>query len=153
MLEQILAFIHNWFYGETQAGEFGIAAGRLTGCTLNLLDGQRIQIRGSVFSDGVWTWREHGPLCDSDGNSCGMQPAETFKGRVTAMRVPPALIKLSTEIKDWCEANEKALNSPLQSESFNGYSYTKGTASEADGGVYGWKTQFASSLNAWRKIG
>ena len=151
MLEEILAHLHNWFRGDWEEGQFTITDNRL-GCSLPLLDGQKIEIDGSIFWDGVWTWRADGTLQDSDG--CAITGRdETFSGRVIALEVPPALIRLSAEIKDWCDANSKALNSPLQSESFNGYSYTKGTPAATDGGVYGWKSHFAGRLDRWRKIG
>ena len=46
--------------------------------------------------------------------------------------------------------------SPFTSESFAGYSYSKGGAggsgSSGGSGATGWKAAFASRLNAWRKL-
>ena len=55
-------------------------------------------------------------------------------------------IELVDEIDKWQKENEKAVQSPYQSESFGGYTYT------LKENVPSWKTAFASRLNQWRKI-
>lgn len=139
MLEEILAHIHNYFVVDMIEGDFEISSGSLT---LDFLkEGQYFRILGSVFNDGVYQY----PASDLTD--------EKFSGTVWAMAVPPAVIALALEIETWTEKYGDALNSPYQSESFGGYSYSKssGGASAVDASV-GWRDVFRSRLNRWRKI-
>ena len=140
MLEQILRVIKNYFIVEVYTGTFNITGGELSVDFLQ--SGQYFKIEGSVFNDGVHQYPVTG-LTD-----------ESFNGEIWAMAIPPAVIALSEEIEAWCEKNKDVLDSPFTSESFGGYSYSKGTG----GGFSGisapitWKEAFASRLNPWRKI-
>jgi hypothetical protein len=100
---------------------------------------QYFRVAGSVFNDGVYRYDEELVLED-----------ETFKGSVWLMAVPKAVIELANDIEKWQEENEKALNSPYQSESFGGYSYSK--ASGANGGAITWQDAFSKRLNMYRRI-
>lgn len=71
---------------------------------------------------------------------------ETFDGAVWAMAIPPALEAIAVEIEEWKAKNADVLASPYQSESFGGYSYTKGSDSAS------WQGVFAKRLNRWRKL-
>lgn len=103
--------------------------------------GQYFRIVGSVLNDGVYQY----------GN-CALRD-ETFEGAVWAMSVPAEFLRLEEEIKAWRTQYENAANSPFQSESFAGYSYTKSSANGNSGGsVTGWQGVFASRLNKWRKL-
>lgn len=139
MLEQVLDFIHNYFEYKKICGEFSIENGVLNVDFLQ--DGQFYKVVGSVFNDGVWQYGNNG-LHD-----------ETFIGEVWALAIPPRLLSLADEIGSWVDANKDVINSPYQSESFGGYSYTKGggNAGESDGNI-GWRSIFGSQLNQWRKI-
>ena len=83
---------------------------------------------------------------------------ETFSGTVQAMAVPPEIVSLDEEITAWIENNAEAINSPYQSESFGGYSYSlKGGGTNAYGNSgtnagFSWQSQFAARLAPWRKI-
>jgi hypothetical protein len=140
VLEQICAFIHNYFYGDRYAGTFKIADGRMT--VNGLVIGQYYRICGSRFNDGVHRYGED-DLTD-----------ETFKGIVWDMRPPKSFLDLVSQISDWQEKYGAAINSPYQSESFNGYSYSKGTATDSSGKSVPvtWQTTFAPYLNQWRKL-
>ena len=50
----------------------------------------------------------------------------------------------------WQKENKKAVESPYQSESFGGYSYTIKNGNDGQG--LSWKQVFAARLNEWRKI-
>lgn len=142
MLEQILAYIHNYFVKEVHSGKFAIDSGRLSDVDF-LLDGQYFMVVGSVFNDGVHKYPED-VLVD-----------EEFSGEIRAMAVPPAVIALSEEISEWCEKYGSAMNSPYSSESFGGYSYTKAQGSGGSGNgasPSSWQSVFRSRLNQWRKI-
>ena len=77
---------------------------------------------------------------------------ETYTGIVTEICVPPEVLAILEEINTWQEKNAEAVQSPYQSESFGGYSYTKASSSSASGESTSWKTVFAPRLRIWRKI-
>ena len=142
MLSEICSEIKNYFTYNTikYVGEFHIVGGELQeDCELQ--NKQYYRIVGSVFNDGV---HQH-PATDLHD--------ETWSGGVWQMAVPQEIIDLSEEIDTWKTnyggADSVAL-SPFTSESFGGYSYTKGATSS--GGGITWKTVFADRLNKWRKI-
>lgn len=141
MLEQILNYIHNFFIKEVHRGKFAIVDGELQ--VDFLLENQYCKIVGSVFNDKVHKYLSGG-LTD-----------EVFEGEVWAMAVPPTLIALIPDIEAWVSKYGDAVNSPYQSESFGGYSYSKATGVGKDGTAkssYDWRDVFSSSLNQWRKL-
>lgn len=145
MLTQVCQYLRNWFERTKYIGDFTITSGELTygdGSTLPLLPGQYYRIVGSVLNDGVHQVEEEGnPLKD-----------ESFTGSVWSMAVPPDFLTLVRDIGEWVEANAAAINSPYQSESFAGYSYSKGYAGGNGTDVITWQSQFAARLAPWRKI-
>lgn len=137
MLEQILDYIHNYFEKDVVTGKYTISSGTIE---LDFLKcGQYFRICGSTFNDGVYQY----PTVDLVD--------ETFCGAVWAMAVPPAVIALSTEVDEWLDRYGKDTESPYQSESFGGYSYSKASGSSGNGNI-GWKDVFRDRLNRWRKI-
>lgn len=134
MLEQVLDFIHNYFAIKKVSGDFSIKSGALDVDFLK--DGQYFYITGSIFNDGLHLNPDKG-LSDED-----------FTGQVWGLAIPPAVIALSEEIDTWVEKNGE--NTPYTSESFKGYSYTRGTGK--NGEPIGWKDVFGGRLNRWRKI-
>lgn len=138
MLEQILDYIHNYFEQEVHTGKFEIKDGQLP---IELQDGQYYKIVGSIFNDGVHQYPTS-YLFD-----------ETFCGEVWAMAVPPRVIALAAEIEEWNAKYSDVMNSPFTSESFGGYSYTKGSGGEgSNNNAADWRGVFGSRLNHWRKI-
>lgn len=132
MIDAICASLRNYFVVEIVDGEYTVTDG---GITLPFLAaGQFFRVVGSVFCDGVYR--------------CGDKlPAdETFDGAIWAMAIPPTLEELAAEIEEWKQKNAEVINSPYQSESFGGYSYTKGSDSAS------WQGVFAKRLNRWRKL-
>lgn len=147
MLEQVLRYINNRFdrdasgnaYG-SKSGTFEIADGSLE--IIGLLEGQYYWVEGSVLNDGLHLH----PATDMHD--------ETFNGKVVFLKVPPAVVSIAEEISEWSESNAEVINSPLQSESFGGYSYTR-----ASGGAEGnetpsaaWQLQFGARLRPYRKL-
>lgn len=146
MLTELCKELNNWFDQNRIIGKFKIEDGELTGVSDMLQDGQYFRIVGSVFNDGVYQY----PAVDLED--------EEFDGAVWAMAVPPSVIALSEEIKDWNEkyggVDSQAM-SPYQSESFGGYSYTKGGTSSNSGSgssAATWQDMFAAKLNKYRRI-
>lgn len=137
MLTSLCQELHNWFVRGKYPGTYEISGSTLT--LPFLQPGQYYRIIGSVFNDGV---KKYGYDSLTD---------ETFEGSIWAMAVDPEVIKLSEEIDAWVKRYGEAQNSPYTSESFGGYSYSKGVASGGQGGAT-WQSVFHSRLNKWRKI-
>ena len=128
---EMCASLRNYFALDPISGEFTIKDSDIT--VPGLVRGQYFRIDGSVFNDGVHRYGE-----------ISMNGDETFTGTITPMAVPPAFEAVAAEVEEWKQKNAEVINSPYQSESFGGYSYTKGTAS--------WQGVFAKRLNRWRKL-
>lgn len=128
--------LHNYFVREKHSGTFSIEGGTVV--LPFLINGQYFRIVDSVLNDGVYQY------------PCSALADETFSGEVWAMAVPPAVVALLTNINEWQSKYGKASESPYQSESFAGYSYSK--ASGANGTPINWETVFSGELAKWRKI-
>ncbi len=138
MLEQVLRHLNNWFLVEIHEGTFTVEKGSIT--LPFLLNNQYFRIVGSVFNDGLYKY----PATDLTD--------ETFTGTVWVLAVPKAVVVLAEDISTWQEKNGEAVASPYQSESFGGYSYTKGNAGSDSGTLNGWQGAFKAQLNDWRKL-
>lgn len=143
MLTELCQELNNWFEREKRSGSFRIVDGMLEADFL--LPGQYFRVMGSLFNDGV---HQYGNDSLND---------EDFTGSVWSLAIPVAVIKLSEDIDAWrakYEAPDSSAMSPYMSESFGGYSYSKGSAisGTGTGGATSWRTSFASRLNAWRKL-
>lgn len=138
-LYEVLVHLRNFFPGE----KWQFFGEEITGKRLSLPgleNGDYYLIEGSRRNDGIHIY----------GNSDLRN--ETYTGTVTEVCVPPALLELLDEINAWQEKNAEAVQSPYQSESFGGYSYTKASGNTASGEATSWKTVFGPRLRAWRKI-
>lgn len=145
MLEQIMWHIHNWFERSIEEGDYTIVGGSID--LPFLQDGQYYRIIGSVFNDGLHQY----------GDAEDVLTSETFHGEIWALAPPKQFLKLAEEINDWCNANQKALDSPYSSENVIGvYSYAlKDGGSGGSGNAsqpISWQTQFRAKLNPWRKL-
>lgn len=148
-LNDLCVELNNYFEVKRCFGTFKISDGAIDLSELvdagSLQTGQYFRIAGSVFNDGVYQYP-----------ASGLQDEE-FNGAIWPMAVPTAALGLLAEITEWVNSNsdDPNLNSPYQSESFGGYSYSKinnssGAGTSADLGT--WQNQFRSRLNKWRKI-
>jgi hypothetical protein len=152
MLQQICEYLNNYFVKSNSEGTFNITDGGIA--VSGLLEGQRFQIIGSVLNDGIYTWHEAGIRNDDDTAGAGLSD-ETFVGAVCGLAVPPQLLRLSAEINEWVGKYGDVINSPYQSESFGGYSYTRASAggnSTGGSGAAGWQDVFKSRLKQWKKV-
>lgn len=131
-----MSFIHS--------GEFAINNFSVTPLDF-VAEGQYFRIVGSAMNDGVY--------CNKIADLARLTD-EKFDGAIWEMTVPRAFIALCEDIKTWREKNENADSvnmSPFTSESFGGYSYSKG-GSSSSGNAVTWQAQFATRLDAWRKV-
>lgn len=143
MLYELCLELNNFFEYARYIGDVAIVDGNVQ--TELLEDGQYFRIVGSVFNDGVYQYPQR-ELKD-----------EVYHGGLWAMAVPAEVIALNAEIDAWKEkylALDGQAMSPYASESFGGYSYTKGYGNQNDsnGNGVSWQNAFASRLNHWRKL-
>lgn len=144
MLSEVCRYLNNWFDDGRIFGDFTIEDGVLEGVDGTLQSGQYFRIIGSVFNDGIYKY----PTSELHD--------ETFHGAVWVLKIPPEIIAISNEIDAWKEkylgADSAALG-PFTSESFGGYSYSKGTTADGkvSGGDWTQVSGFASRLDGWRK--
>ena len=142
MIEQICAFIHNYFVYSRYSGTFTIQNGSIE--LPFLVEGQYYRICGSRLNDGVYQY------------GVGVLRDETWDGVIWEMRVPQSFLTLVGEIEAWQAKYGAAVSGPYQSESFGGYSYTLKGGTNAGGGADSdaatWRGVFKSRLNEWRKL-
>ena len=137
MLTELCAELRNYFVVKIHEGTFTINGGKIAPLDF-LQENQYFRIVGSVFNDGVYK------------NTADLELTnEVFCGAVWSMAVPPSVVDLAAEIKNYNESDE-AKPSAYTSESFGGYSYSKAT--DENGAPMGWKKVFASRLKPYRRI-
>lgn len=144
MLNELCQEIRNYF-DKAQPKFFGtieIQDGQFVDAEIldKMKPNQYFRIVGSIFNDGVYCFNEELTLED-----------ETFDGAIWLMAIPKAVLELATEIENWQAEYANALNSPFQSESFGGYSYSKASGKNG-GGAVTWQDAFATRLNLYRRI-
>lgn len=130
----------NWFDYERSFGIFEIKNGTIV--ISDMQNGQYFRICDSVFNDGVYQYPASG-LKD-----------EVFDGAIWYMEVPPSVETLIADMTAWETKNADAINSPYQSESFGGYSYSlksSGAGGNVDGSVDAF-SHFSSKINRYRKV-
>lgn len=141
VLTEICDYLNNYFWVKKIEGSFTIENGTIEVPALQ--QGQYFRIVGSTFNDGVHKY----PATDLKN--------ETFSGSVWAMAVPDTIIALAADITEWQAIHGKADSealSPFNSESFSGYSYSKGGNSVSGGAATTWQDVFAGRLNKYRKL-
>ena len=145
ILTEVCDYLNNNFWEKKIEGNFSIENGYITVPALK--DGQYFRIFGSTFNDGVHKYpiTEATKLVDED-----------FKGTILAMAVPATVIAIASDIKEWQtkygNVNSEAM-SPFNSESFNGYSYSKsGSGNPNSGSNVTWQDVFGGRLNKYRRL-
>lgn len=153
MLEQICDFVHNYFILNEYEDTYEIANGTVS--LPFLIEGQRFKVNGSALNDGVYTYHTNGIIYDDDDTEIVDLMPESFTGTIYAMGVPKTFWKIVQEIINWQIANKAVLESPYESESFGGYSYTKASGATKAGQAkqaLTWRDIFKNQLNAYRKL-
>jgi len=130
MIHEICRHIRNFFPDTDKqiTGTFVIANGTCSPFP-TIPDGQYYLIEGSSLNDGVY-------------NGQTTLRAETFKGTITPMKCPREFLDLVAEIESY---HTKYTETPFNSESFGGYSYSKDPNAS-------WQNAYATRLNSWRKV-
>ena len=144
MLTELCAELNNYFWRQKIQGTWTISGGVII--IPQAKEGQCFRIIGSGLNEGVHKY----PATNLHD--------ETFTGSVWLMAVPETVTSLASDIEEWLKlyggVDSQAM-SPFNSESFNNYSYSKGTASaSASGGgnPNSWQAVFASRLNKYRRM-
>ena len=138
-LEDICYECHNYFEVGKKAGTFTVTNGNIEVDFLQ--DGQYFRVRNSVFNDGIYQY----PATEMTD--------ETFTGEVWAMAVPKDVIALVGDVDAWKEKYAVALQSPYMSESFGGYSYSKGYKNSSNSGTaLTWQDVFSDRIKRWYKL-
>lgn len=147
MLNEICLYLKNWFTVNDDhvelpswEGVFTIEDGTIN---LPLLNGQYFRIQDSILNNGVYKYPAT-TLKD-----------ETFTGKISAMAVPAEVESIADEIAAWCEkygGADSTANSPFNSESFGGYSYSKAAGGSSESTAPGWWAVFGGRLARWRKL-
>jgi len=151
MLQEVLDYLHNYFVPLKAEQRTYTIAGGMISPAFDAEDGDRFLVCGSRRNDGVYTYHANSIKNDDDAKAAGLRD-ETFAGTIRVMSVPPALIALSGEISQWVETYSEQLSGPMQSESFNGYSYTMRSGGGKGGnGPLTWRDQFGNQLERWRR--
>ena len=142
MLDELCADIRNYFVqseNDKHAGTYTINGGTFSPPLDFLKAGQYFRVVGSALNDGVYK---------NDG--CCVFLDETFDGSIWVMNVRPAFIALADRIKEYMDS-DAAKPTPFVSESFGGYSYSKGQ-NAAGAANNSWQAVFADELRKWRRI-
>lgn len=144
-LTEVCANIKNYFLRDIYKGTFTLESG--TAPLSDLLEGQYFRITGSALNDGVFQ--------NTTEDLANLRPEE-FTGEIWTMGVSRDFEELCNDISAWREKNEAADSanmSPFSSESFGGYSYSKGSSGSSGGGSgVTWQDQFRARLNTYRRI-
>lgn len=150
MLTEICNYLKNWFSNddERHIGYIRISDGVFycNNTKIQIAEGQYFRIIGSLLSDGVYKYGT-----DELGD-------EGFTGAVWLMRVPADVISLAAEINAWMAKYggvDSEANSPFNSESFGGYSYSKSTGGNGADGVStspAWVAVYGARLARYRRI-
>ena len=147
MLEEVMRYVNNRFDRDPRGVAYGSASGafEVVDGSLEvdgLLDGQWFWVEGSALNDGLHMYP------DTDMRD------ESFEGTVTFLGVPRSFEDLCSEIAQWQEQHADVLDSPLQSESFGGYSYSKasGGSQGNEAPAAGWQLHFGARLRPYRKL-
>ena len=102
--------------------------------------GQYFRIIGSVLNDGVYKNDESLVLTD-----------ELFIGSIWLLAIPKEFVDLCAEMTEWEKNNNKEALSPFTSESFGGYSYSKGSAGKDSFGGVNSMSVFGGRLVKYRR--
>lgn len=142
VMTEVCDYLNNYFWEKRIRGNFSIENGSITIPALK--SGQYFRIIGSTFNDGVHIY----PATNLHD--------EEFEGTIEAMAIPAVVIAIASDIKDWQTkygGADSAAMSPFNSESFNGYSYSKSGSGNANSGSnVTWQDVFGGRLNKYRKL-
>lgn len=137
-VEEVMRFCNNFFETGYLDGDFRIDHGNFVDMGYPIPVDSYLAISGSAFNDGVHYMERLHQLTD-----------EEFKGRVWLLAPPLSFISLCEQIAAYDEKNPTGA---MVSESFGGYSYSRGAGSQTTGTASPWQQAFAISLRPYRRM-
>lgn len=136
----------NWFDKKRHFGIFDLDSELDFAC-----EGQFYRLIGDVTADGQCLYVDY--VCTYTDGNFKVYGAETahgiLNGAIWEMSVPTDFLELYEKMTAWEEKNADILNSPFQSESFGGYSYSR--ASGKNGSLTVWDN-FADEIARYQKL-
>lgn len=146
MLDEICGEIRNYFTykDDIKINDYSIIEGQIVP-EINI-PSDYIRIVGSRKNNGVHKVSELNLIDEPQ-----------FHGAIWFMNPPEEFLKTVDEIEKWMTKNgevDSSAMSPFNSESFGGYSYSKGTSTTGSGGSAGadWRSVYSSRLKQYRRI-
>ena len=127
----VMAETRNYFVRQRIDGSINISGGMVVSPKINA---PYVYIKGSTFHDGLWEMVGLSLVRDN-------HPNETFDGCIWLLYPPNDFVDLCDEIAAF---DAKTPAGALQSESLEGYSYTRGSTT--------WQEAFASRLRPYRRM-
>ena len=146
-MTELCAELKNYFIRDTardiRADTYKIENGSISPAPF-LTEGDYFRIVGSRKNDGVYQYM----LAD-----LATLTDETFDGNIWVMSVPVGVVALLGDINTWEVATADVRNSPYQSESFGGYTYSLKSYGGSGGSAGGltWQNVFADRLKPYRR--
>ena len=145
-----MEYLHNYFYKFKEKGKFKIEFNTISANEKELRGtyyvGQYVRIIGSSVNDGIYEV----VAVQEDGLTGitlkGCLKDEIFEGYICSLAIPKAFRELVVDIQAYIDKQEP---SAMVSESFGGYSYTKGTI---NGQLATWQNVFFNDLKPYRRL-
>lgn len=149
MLTEICAHLKNYFDYSRFYGDISISGGAVScrGVQIDMDEGQYFALFRPHYCLGIFRYGDE------------LEDRTVKNGSVWLMDIPPAIFAAIEWAEKWNELNggaDSAANSPFQSESFGGYSYSKGStykdADSAIGASVFDQAQFKAMLSPYQKM-
>lgn len=137
-VETVMRYINNFFEVCEYHGEFAIEDHKLQ-LPDEMPTGTFIAVKGSLFNDGVHRL-ELTHRFNTD---------ETFNGVVYVLHPPESFLAICSEIAEYDEKNPTG---SFVSESFGGYSYSRGSGSAETGTASTWQQAYTVALRPYRRM-
>ena len=131
----VMQEVHNFFERGSISGSISISGG----VVLPDVKAPYVYIKGSSYHDGLWEVAASSLVGDSS-------PDETFTGCVWLLYPPRDFLALCQQV---AEFEAKTPVGALQSESLEGYSYTR---ANGQNGLLTWQEAHASRLRPYRRM-
>lgn len=144
MLTEVCGYLNNYFDVKRYSGLIKIEDG-VVYCDnkqISINEGQHFALLRKNFVTGVYVYGT-----DTLDN-------KEFNGMVWIMDVPSNVLAIVDEISAWQEkygSLDSANMGPFQSESFGGYTYSKGSSSNGSSSL-SWQDAFKSRLGQYKKV-
>ena len=131
----VMRHVNNFFLREAVEGVFTISG---DGVLSPAVDAPYIAVTGSMWHDGLY----------DSASDMKTGHEETFEGTVWALCPPAQFLALCKEIEAYEAKNPTG--APV-SESFGGYSYSRGTSGQS-GCAITWREAFSDALRPYRRM-